>query len=127
MEPKQNNIARNIDKFADGLSKNASIDFHIGVTQIFDSVNYGMPWVPTFLPNGTLLPIKNPVLIENDPNGGFLPGRPYITRETPNYIEALRATLKVGVHGKLVDGHVVGGPEDEELFLAGLPRHFLPR
>ena len=41
MEPHQINLSRNIDRFVEGFSKERFIDFHIGVTGIWDSRRYG--------------------------------------------------------------------------------------
>src|ERR1044072_8685253 len=55
----QENLAANIDKFVDAFVKNGMIDFHIGVTTVYDSNHYGID-VKNFNPLGQLLPVKNP-------------------------------------------------------------------
>jgi hypothetical protein len=127
MTKHQSNLIANIDKFVNGFAKNGTINFHIAVTSIFDSVHYspngkwlaldgktkddkGRPYVDV-LPMGQLYPLVEMVQDPNDKNKKIRKVRtdipPFITRETPDYLNILRNTLKIGV---------AIGPQYEESF-----------
>ena len=112
MNKHQENLKRNIDRFVEAFEANTSLDFHIGMTSIFDSVRFG-PIVKTFNPVGLLYPLKDPAH-----PGEVVPGPKYITR-APGYNRILGESLKIGVIPRFADRkHKVdgGGPEFEESF-----------
>lgn len=127
MTKNQQNFSDNIDKLVSGIAKNGLIDWHIGVTSIFDSVHYtvdgkwkgldgkmtdarGRPYVDV-LPLGQLYPVTEMAQDPNDKNKKLKKIRtdlpPYITKETPDYLNLLRSTLKIGISI---------GPQFEESF-----------
>ncbi len=125
MQTPQKNMNDNIDKFVAAFEADKRLDFHIGVTSIFDSRRYG-PVVKKFWPIGKLFPIvdgKNPVV----PDGqwpsfddGAL-GSDFVTR-SPGYGTVLGKSLKIGViHREDLHGNDLGGPEFEELFSPVIP------
>src|SRR5207237_903330 len=67
------------------------LDFHIGVTTVFDTSRYGKPG-RKIIPKGTLVPLK-------DENGIIAGVPPYITRNTPGFADVLKTTLNIGVLG----------------------------
>jgi hypothetical protein len=97
-----------IDHFVAAFAKNTTLDFHIGVTTVFDSIKYGKPG-RKITPNGYLWPVVDPQTKQRLPNEV-----PYATRNTPNYSEVLRETLRVGVMNE------VEGPVSEEAFAPAL-------
>jgi hypothetical protein len=125
MEAPQKNMNDNIDKFVSAFNADKRLDFHIGVTSIFDSRRYG-PVVQKFWPIGKLLPIvdgKNPVVPEGQwpsMEVGAL-GSDFVTR-VPGYAAILGKSLKIGViHRMDAHGNDLGGPEFEELFSPVMP------
>jgi hypothetical protein len=61
MDAHQANVTKNIDGFIDAFKKNALLDYHIAVTQIFDSVKFGHTYngrsYTDFSPLGVLCPL----------------------------------------------------------------------
>ena len=139
MADEQKALSENIDKFVNEFAKFETIDFHIAVTRVTDlnagsvaarqataaqcagkSPDHKIPYTSdiTFVckhvvanqaPRGQLVTLKN-----IDKSGQLveytdLPR--YVTRETPDYLNVLKNTLKVGL--KYVQ---YGGSEFEEVF-----------
>ncbi|MGE3974581.1 MAG: hypothetical protein AB7F59_08660 [Bdellovibrionales bacterium] len=97
MGPHQKNMSDNISEFVKAFGKNNLIDFHIGITKVFDSEiqlrkeeNRTSRQVK-ITPAGQLLPLKAPKGLEESIKGQ----PPYITKATPNYLKVLEASLKV--------------------------------
>lgn len=107
MKKHQENMSKNIDLFAQEFMKNPLIDYRIGIMPVYDSINYGTK-VKDFTPIGHLLPLRNSKgqLLQDQP--------PYITRDTPDKMDVLKTTLKIGVRN---------GLENEELFNPLLATH----
>lgn len=107
MTKHQKNLAANIDGFVNAFAKNAAIDFHIGFVPIYDSIKFGKIYegktVTKFYPLGNLLGLRDP----KNHDGPRLAGTPYITPDTPDYLNKLKATLNEGEED---------GPEFEETF-----------
>lgn len=104
MTDEQAKLTAAIDQFAAAFAKNSTLDFHIGVTTVFDSQRYGKPG-RQITPVGSLWSLVDPNTKQRLPNE-----LPYVTRETPNFVEVLRETLRVGVMDE------VTGPVSEESF-----------
>ncbi len=112
----QNNLVKNIDRFVDAFAKDSAIDFHIGVTSIYDSVRYGRI-VPEgrFDRLGQLKPLKAPagkegLLRENEVR--------FVTRRE-GFKDILSETMKIGVSKyvpRTEGDKIANGPEFEELF-----------
>ncbi|HAG91170.1 MAG TPA: hypothetical protein DCL41_04830 [Bdellovibrionales bacterium] len=117
MEVHQANLRRNIKKFVDAIAKTKIIDFHIGVTTVFDSSRYGSEVKKTcggkqnYLENGELSPLKGVGPSEN--------GIHFVTRRE-GYADVLEKTLNVGIadfHNASSGGSACStGPEVEEVF-----------
>jgi hypothetical protein len=108
MNVHQDNLSANIDSFVKAFAGNESLDYHIGVTSIYDSTRYGSI-VKKFVPNGELRPMPHPV-----PN---LPAS-YYTKEHSNSL-LLKEMLKIGVSSFVKSTTSRGeanGPEIEESF-----------
>ncbi len=104
MTTHQQNLSKNIIRFVESLDKNSDLDYHIGVTTIFDAA-YG-PIVKNYNPNGFLIPLKKSI-----------PGLPsnYYTRAHQD-LNLLAESLLIGVlplYDK--EGHRQG-PEVEQIF-----------
>lgn len=121
MRDHQDRLSKNIDRFVTAFSKNGLIDYHIGVVTVTDQVRQ-KPGSPNFYPAGQLRPLKTPGqapvskvnanCTSTDVIVGLQAATPgFITRETPDGLNVLSESLKVGVQC-LEDG----GPEYEELF-----------
>lgn len=98
----QERLSRNIDKFVNIFANNNRIDWHIGVTTVWDSSRY-LNAERTYK-NGELRKVvgqKNSVR--------------FVSRTTPNALASLRETLKVGLD-KLTSDPRTTGPENEEVF-----------
>ncbi len=108
MEDDQARLSRNIDRFVAAFAENEVLDFHIGITSVYDTKRFGVltefDSVNNRYPNGQLRPLKNP----DDPANFLVNRAPYLSRES-GYLDILRNSLKLGVQ-TLVDG----GPEFEE-------------
>lgn len=117
----QEKLKQNINMFVDELGKDSIVDFHIGVTTIFDSKRYG-PFIPKVCEatkevlwedNGTLLKPKAPQgkedLASKQPSN-------YI-QKADGFMDVLKETLKVGVVAyKQGDKCPERGPVYEEYF-----------
>lgn len=109
MKSHQEKFKKNMDTFAKIFFANSRIDAKVAVVPVYDS-KYSQPRyandknrrgeVRKMNPLGELVPLKNP-------DGSFLDSAPYITNETPNAAEVLKATVEIGVQW---------GPEAEESF-----------
>lgn len=102
MKNHQENLSRNIHQMVNSVEKNKSLDYHIGITSIFD-FRYGNE-ITKFNPNGYLLPLK-----------GKTNGHPqyYYTREHNN-INLLAESLLIGVLPLKDKNGRYTGPEREE-------------
>jgi hypothetical protein len=122
MRDHQTTLARNIDLFVNEFAKNGIIDFHLGIVSVTDSISQ-KPGSKYAWPVGQLRPLKapgqKPVSVKTGPCTttdaiirDAATGKPgFITRETPQALEVLRESLKLGVQCL-----EEGGPEYEELF-----------
>lgn len=99
----QEKLKANIDKFVSAFETNKRIDFHIGVTTVWDSRRFGPIVKEGFHPLGALYPVAGS------------PSQTFVTR-APGYMRVLGETLKIGVVARGTDAHDLGGPEFEELF-----------
>lgn len=93
MKSAQSNLVRNIDQFAAGIQKNKMIDYHIGVTSVWDS--------SAAFQKGTAKVYKN-----GEIRGGLV-------SKANNKSGLLAQTLNIGI-APLAQG----GPETEEVFSA---------
>lgn len=124
MKSHQDNLIRNIKEFVRGIADTSVIDFHIGVTTIWDSHRYGnlsdqvhqtCGGVTNWEPIGSLKALTAPsgkeALLKTQ-DARFVSGR-------NGLIDVLSSTLNVGIE-PLVDykgeGTCATGPEDEESF-----------
>lgn len=124
MEKHQTDVRDNISKFVAAFDKDARLDFHIGVTDIFDSRRFG-PVVKNFWPLGKLFPIQdgvNPVVPDGQwPQITGAVGKDFVTRG-PNYAQTLGKSIVIGVVPRNnPDGSDAGGPEFEEMFSPVMP------
>lgn len=134
MRGHQESLVQNIDRFVEGLGQKNLIDFHIGVTSVWDSRRYGLydpdtnkvvsegevPAIsrdnkPLFNPIGQLFPVKAPKdkqeLLQKFP-------ATYITKGE-GFVDVLKETLKIGVrdyYKKTDEKRDASGPEYEEVF-----------
>ncbi len=127
MEDEQETLSANIDKFAKKIATNAGIDFHVGVTSVWDTKMFA--GMQKEYGHGELRRLK-------DPKGQYLPdsfGRFVSSKvdydshlaqagfslgKEPGWLQVLRASLKIGIE-KYNEKHEVektGGPENEEVF-----------
>ncbi|MDZ4677972.1 MAG: hypothetical protein SGI74_10765 [Oligoflexia bacterium] len=100
MAKHQQTLADNIENFVKVFARNKVIDFHIGVTSIYDSTK-----PQSVGPVGHLQPLKfgpNPDQV--------IPGVPFVTRKTPKLVETLKNTILMGAKDPKT------GPEFEESF-----------
>ncbi|MEY4616460.1 MAG: hypothetical protein RJB66_1420 [Pseudomonadota bacterium] len=100
----QANLSANIDHFVKSFDSNKSIDYHIGIVPIFDSVRYGSI-IKTYNPNGYLLPLNGET--------GKLP-KFYYTREHNN-LKLLANSIRIGVLPLKDKAGNYQGPEFEEI------------
>lgn len=100
----QENLAANIKYFVEAFNENETLDYHIGITPIFDSVRYGKE-IKTFNPNGALLPLNGEV--GNNP-------RYYYTR-AHNDMDLLAKSIHIGVLPLKNKDNEYQGPEFEEI------------
>lgn len=108
----QENLKKNMNRFVEAFEANKHLDFHIGVTAIWDSIRYNGVTVTAdkFHPLGLLYPVKTESLTANASQPAPLAPATFVTRSA-NYVEVLGETLKIGVIP-----FAMGGPENEELF-----------
>lgn len=112
----QDKLDKNIDKFTDAFLKKQGrrLDFRIGVVSAWDSVNFKNAQRDCAL--GELRPVGG----RNATNKGSCTANRgkinYVTRETPDLVKTLAATLKLGTEKFIKDDPVLTGPEQEELF-----------
>ncbi len=123
MKSHQENLSANINNFVYSLTKNGKdgadfdeMDLHIGAMSVYDSVTYAGLANPSlnfnqgFYPMGYLRPLRNAkgeVISE---------GLPFITRETPDFENVLKASLMVGALPLNKKNPLESGPEYEEMF-----------
>jgi hypothetical protein len=113
MAPHQANLRRNINKFVNSIARTKVIDFHIGVTTIYDSVRYGSIVQKTcggkinYLDNGELTPLQ----------GLATPITERFVSRKQGFVNVLEQTLNVGVSPFLNSSTGCStGPEEEESF-----------
>jgi hypothetical protein len=102
MKQTQENLRKNIDKFADGILKNKMIDYHIGVTSTWDRSEHSAQLKKDGYGVGDLRFTK-------DAKGRVQTAR-FLTRANSN-VEALASTIAIGILP-----FEQGGPENEEFF-----------
>ncbi len=122
----QKNLSANITKFVDEFAKIKSIDFHIGVTTVWDSSRYGSV-VPAKCPDGTVNWEPAGTLVPLIGPSDILPkdGRRFVTRED-NFSAILKKSLSPIENPRLFKDFVqpdptkpgvcASGPEKEEVF-----------
>lgn len=103
MKAHQQNLAHNIHRLMQAFEDNKSLDYHIGITTVFDQ-RYGYE-ITNFNPNGFLLPLK-----------GDTHGQPayYYTREH-NDLKLLSKSLLVGILPLKDENGNYQGPEYEQI------------
>lgn len=109
MKSHQENLVRNISRFTDGFQRNKGIDYHIGVTAVWDSTERALrareeshaKTGRILYANGELRPVKDAT--------GKLGTDRFVTRTQDANL--LATTLHLGV-----TPYKDGGPEIEELF-----------
>lgn len=107
MDDDQKRLSDSINRFVSEFDRDGKIDFHIGVVSVWDTEQAKKEKYRGMIPPiGQLRPLKDPRSGEPMTD---LP--PYITKDTPEYLDVLKATLKLGVHN-----YLEGGPIDEEAF-----------
>lgn len=137
MDGEQKALSANIDSFVNAFAKFELIDFHIGVTRVTDlnpntvktraagaqicaKSTTGRAQIDGFNMDCKLVTAQNPtrgelVALRNiDPKTNQLveyPDARFITRQTPDFMNVLRNTLKVGT--RYIQ---YGGSEHEEIF-----------
>lgn len=103
MEPHQQQLENNIQHFVESFDADHNLDYHIGITTIFDSSRYGSV-ITKFNPNGFLLPLKGET--------GTLP-KYYYTREHKD-LKLLAKSIHIGVLPLKDRNGNYQGPEIEE-------------
>ncbi len=121
MAKHQDTLKRNIDRFVESFERNKKIDFHIGVTSIYDSSRYGKTtkfgfFVPIPHALGALYPLKDGSAAPQAVVGQPAPLAPNFVTRVPGYNKILGETLKIGTIPRGTDLKDLGGPEVEELF-----------
>ncbi len=118
MKDHQENLKRNIDRFVEAFEANKHLDFHIGVTTVWDSRRFDGVTVTAdkFHPLGLLYPVQNGLA-----PAALVAGQPALlaanfVNRIPGYTQILGETLKIGVVPRGTDKVDLGGPENEELF-----------
>lgn len=99
MKSAQENLVRNVDRFTAEIVKNKMIDYHIGVTTVWDSSERFAKAKKDSFQNGDLRFIRN--------SKGQQAQRRFVTKQDGRDI--LAATLNIGV-----TPYEQGGPENEE-------------
>ncbi|MDX9730967.1 MAG: hypothetical protein RBT63_04265 [Bdellovibrionales bacterium] len=127
MLDEQNDLSRNIDRFAKGIATNSGIDFHIGAVSVWDSITFKemqKEYGPGELrrlkgPDGKTLP---------DSFGRFVSSRvdydSYLAQQgvdltkDPGWLQVLRASMKIGTEtfNEKWREEKTGGPNVEEIF-----------
>nr|BFD58255.1 hypothetical protein CKG001_03620 [Bdellovibrio sp. CKG001] len=100
MKSAQENLLRNLDRFTNGINKNAMIDYHIGVITTWDSSERFAKTKKDSFQIGELRYIKD--------SKGQSYNKRYVTKKEKSI---LSSSLNVGVAP-----YSQGGPEDEEFF-----------
>lgn len=104
MSDDQERLSRNINRFVESFGENELIDFHIGVTSVWDSVTF-KDKVKSYQ-MGELRRVK-------DRSGKEWPAdAPRFVSRSKDYVKVVQQTLKIGVE----DFYTQGGPNFEELF-----------
>lgn len=103
MKAHQENLARNIDRLVNAFESNKTLDYHIGITSVFDK-RYGHE-IKNFNPNGFLIPLQ-----------GNTNGQPvnYYTRAHDN-LNLLSRSLLIGVLPLKDKNGNYQGPEYEQI------------
>jgi hypothetical protein len=104
MKTHQQKLAANIQYFVKAFNTSKNLDYHIGVTPIFDSKRYGSE-IKNFNPNGFLLPLKG--------DTGSLP-KFFYTRQHNN-LDLLAKSIYIGVLPLRDQQGNLQGPEFEEV------------
>lgn len=103
MKVHQQNLARNIDRLVNAFETNKTLDYHIGITSVFDK-RYGHE-ITNFNPNGFLIPLKG------DTNGQPVN---FYTRAHDN-LNLLSKSLLIGVLPLKDKNGNYQGPEYEQV------------
>jgi hypothetical protein len=101
MKSAEDNLQRNVDYFAAALRKNKMIDYHIGVTSVWDSS-------PRYVNNPHNIYKAGELWNVRDSQGNKYPER-FVTKDSHD--DLLAATLNIGI-----EPYSEGGPENEEMF-----------
>lgn len=102
MEPHQQRLAANIQHFVESFEQDKNIDYHIGITSVFD-FRYGNQ-ISNFNPNGFLLPLKGET--------GEQPK--YFYTRAHNNLDLLAKSIHIGVLPLLDENKHFIGPEKEQ-------------
>lgn len=106
MGDEQETLSKNIDRFANGLAKNSNVDFHIGVTSIWDSVTYkdmqkeyGHGQLRKLKdPKGKPLPENfKPFVSSTEDYDTYLAQQGFDLKSAPGWIQVLKQTMKIGI------------------------------
>lgn len=104
-----------IDKMTDSFVRNVRLNFRLGAVSVWDHERFSDPEIlaqrKTELPKrGRLLPLRDSNGFLTDEEGEII-GPNFIDRNTKNYVEIIKETLKVEITDR-----DYGGPEFESLF-----------
>jgi hypothetical protein len=127
MADEQETLSANIDKFAKKIATNAGIDFHVGVTSVWDTKMFA--GMKKEYAQGELRRLKDPkgqnlpdsfgrYVSSNQDYDSYLAKAGVNLTKEPGWLQVLRASLKIGVEA-YNPNHATehtGGPENEEIF-----------
>lgn len=127
MVDEQETLSKNIDKFAQKIATNSGIDFHVGVTSVWDTKmfagmkkEYGHGELRRLKdPKGNNLPDSFGRFVSSSTDyDTYLAQSGFSTAKEPGWLQVLRASLKIGVesYNPKHDTEHTGGPENEEIF-----------
>ncbi len=103
MKSAEENLVRNVNYFASGLKKNKMIDYHIGVTSVWDSSERYITNKNNIYGVGELRNLKTKAGVTLDER--------YVSKSVEAKEDTLASTLNIGIAP-----YVAGGPEREEVF-----------
>ncbi|CAN5568741.1 hypothetical protein BH10BDE1_BH10BDE1_34180 [soil metagenome] len=127
MVDEQETLSKNIDKFAQKIATNSGIDFHVGVTSVWDTKmfagmkkEYGQGELRRLKdPKGQNLPDSFGRFVSSSADyDSYLAKAGISLTKEPGWLQVLRASLKIGVesYNPKHDIDHTGGPENEEIF-----------
>jgi hypothetical protein len=127
MSDEQAKLSDNVDKFAMAIAKNSGIDFHVGVTSVWDSKifagmkkEYGHGELRRLKsPKGDMLPDSFGRFVSSKENyDSYLTKQDVGLSKKPGWVQILAATVKIGIEHHREDWAKSGkgGPDNEEVF-----------